>query len=164
MAIQKKIEALLKTVIAGLLAILCLLVGYQVLARYVPFIPPFLWTEEISRGGLIWLVMLGTGLGFFQDSHFRMSAMLEKLTALNLKRALLLVYVLVAASGVLMALSGYEFVERGLSRVSFATGLPVAWVYLSMIVAGVLITAGATFNFLDLLRRRDSEDIVQKLR
>ena len=70
---QKSISVLHKTVAvfqAILLGILLCLVVYQVGARWIPFVPRVLWTEEISRFLLVWVIFLGGAIGVRERSHF----------------------------------------------------------------------------------------------
>ncbi len=55
---------------AGLLGILLALVVYQICARWVPFIPRALWTEEMSRFLLVWVIFLGAAIGVRERTHF----------------------------------------------------------------------------------------------
>lgn len=55
---------------AVLLGVLLCMVCYQVGARWVPFLPRALWTEEISRFLLVWVIFLGGAIGVRERSHF----------------------------------------------------------------------------------------------
>lgn len=55
---------------AVLLGILLCLVVYQVGSRWIPFVPRALWTEEISRFLLVWVIFLGGAIGVRERSHF----------------------------------------------------------------------------------------------
>ncbi len=55
---------------AILLGILLSLVIYQVAARWIPFVPRALWTEEISRFLLVWVIFLGGAIGVRERTHF----------------------------------------------------------------------------------------------
>jgi TRAP-type transport system small permease protein len=77
---QKSISVLHQTVAvlqAILLGLLLCLVVYQVGSRWLPFVPRALWTEEISRFLLVWVIFLGGAIGVRERSHF----VLEILTA-----------------------------------------------------------------------------------
>jgi len=130
---------MLEWTLAGLLSALSLLVFYQVLARYIPAIPSLLWTEEIARGLLLWLVLLGTGVGVVEQSHFQLSVLLRK-AGPWLHR---LVGFLILVSGVYLTVSAFALSQKGVGRVSLVTGLPAVWVYLALLCGGVLIVGGA---------------------
>lgn len=70
---EKTIDVLHKGVAgiqATLLGLLLALVVYQICARWVSFIPRALWTEEISRFLLVWVIFLGAAIGVRERSHF----------------------------------------------------------------------------------------------
>lgn len=134
------------TLCALLILVLGVLVFYQAASRYVPALPSLLWTEEISRGLLVWLVMLGAGWATFEGTHFRL-AVLEK----RLGRW----FDWIGAAGMLIGggyllYSAIPFASRGLNRVSQVSGLPAAWVYSALLVGAVLIVLGALARMADL--------------
>ncbi len=57
-------------IITVLLAALVLIVSLQVMGRFIPFLPYMLWTEEISRFLLIWLIFIGASVGVKETTHF----------------------------------------------------------------------------------------------
>ena len=70
---EKTLNTLHKGVVAvqaGLLGVLLALVVYQICARWIPFIPRALWTEEISRFLLVWVIFLGGAIGVRERTHF----------------------------------------------------------------------------------------------
>ena len=71
--LEKALDALHKSVVAlqaGLLGVLLAMVVYQICARWVSFIPRALWTEEMSRFLLIWVIFLGAAIGVRERTHF----------------------------------------------------------------------------------------------
>ncbi len=78
--IEKTIEALHKGLVAlqaALLGLLLLIVIYQICARWITFIPPALWTEEIARFFLVWVIFLGAAIGVRERSHFVLEVLSE---------------------------------------------------------------------------------------
>ena len=137
--------------LATLLAALSALVLYQVLSRYVPSVPPLLWTEEIARGLLIWLVMVGAGLGVADGTHFRMSVLGTKMQSVIAP----LVGYLIIIAGSYLTYSALTLSERGIGRTSLVTGLPAVWVYSAIVAGGALTVLGAIAA---LLSNRTSPD------
>jgi|JFJP01.1.fsa_nt_gi TRAP-type transport system small permease protein len=71
--LEKAVSAIHKALAvfqAVLLGALLFLVVYQVGARWIPFVPRALWTEEISRFLLVWVIFLGGAIGVRERSHF----------------------------------------------------------------------------------------------
>lgn len=136
--IDRHLKRSIGAVCALLLLMLGLLVFYQASARYVPILPSALWTEEVARGLLIWLVMIGAGWAAFENTHFRLG-ILE--TALGRLYDVIGCAATIVGGGYLFY-SGLPFSARGLARVSQVSGLPAAWVYSAIIVGGLLILLG----------------------
>ena len=54
-----------------LIAILIVPVTMQIVSRYTDFIPNYIWTEEMARFCLIWMIMLGATIGGARWHAFR---------------------------------------------------------------------------------------------
>lgn len=128
------------------------MVFYQAISRYVDLLPPILWTEEVSRGLLIWLVMIGAGWAAFENTHFRLS-IFENLLGRTFHMIGCLATV---ASGSYITYSGLLFAERGMSRISQVSGLPAVWVYSAILIAGVFVLCGGIYQTWRLIIRSTS--------
>ena len=53
----------------------------QILARYVDFIPRYIWTEEVARFCFIWIIMLGAMIAVRDDTHFDVDVLPQPRTA-----------------------------------------------------------------------------------
>jgi TRAP-type C4-dicarboxylate transport system permease small subunit len=51
-------------------AVLIVPVTMQVIARFTPLLPAYIWTEELARFLFIWMVMLGAMIGVREGTHF----------------------------------------------------------------------------------------------
>lgn len=139
---------------ALLLLALGLLVFYQAAARYVTILPSMLWTEEIARGLLIWLVMLGAGWGAWENTHFRLG-----IFEARLGRAYPVIGCLATLlGGAYLVWSAIPFLARGMKRVSQVSGLPASWVYSAALIGGVLILVGGLAQAWRLRRIPARED------
>lgn len=59
------------------LLIVCTFVGVP--ARYIPFIRPFTWLEEVQSACLIWIVFGAAGAAFRTGSHVAIEMIVERL-------------------------------------------------------------------------------------
>ena len=59
----------------GVISLITACVATQVFVRYVLQRPLFLWSEEVARFLLIWMVFLGIGVGVKNDAHFAMDVL-----------------------------------------------------------------------------------------
>jgi TRAP-type transport system small permease protein len=62
---------------AVLLGLLLGMVVYQIGARWIPFLPRALWTEEIARFLLVWVIFLGGAIGVHERTHFVLEILSE---------------------------------------------------------------------------------------
>ena len=61
---------LLEIMLAACVGILVIPVTLQVISRYTPFIPSYIWTEEMARFLFVWTIMIGAMVGFREAQHF----------------------------------------------------------------------------------------------
>src|SRR2546429_3165398 len=61
---------LLEFLLAICLGILVIPVTLQIISRYTPFIPSYIWTEEMARFLFIWTIMIGAMVGVREAQHF----------------------------------------------------------------------------------------------
>jgi TRAP-type transport system small permease protein len=148
-AIADKIYQAGLWVIGALLAALTAVVSYQVLGRYASFVPRALWTEEVSRLCLEWMVFLGAALAVRRSEHFVIDLIPERVQRRFTRPIQLVVLAAVVGAGFVILLGGVGFAETGLSRTSTTSGIQMVWAYAAMPVAG----AGIIFFALELAVR-----------
>src|ERR1043166_2844059 len=61
---------LLEILLAACVGILVIPVTLQIISRYTPFIPSYIWTEEMARFLFIWTIMIGAMVGIREGTHF----------------------------------------------------------------------------------------------
>jgi TRAP-type transport system small permease protein len=129
---------LIKIALVCCTAVLLAVVTYQVVSRFSTILPIWRATEEISRGLFIWLVALGASLAVRNGEHF--SVRLEALSRPRLGPTLFLIRsAAIIAIAAIFIVYGWEFLLSGFRRHSLITGLPAAWAYASLFVAGCLM-------------------------
>ena len=135
------LDAILKNALIILMVGLVFAVSWQVVSRYL-FASPSSWTEEVARFLLIWVGVLGAAYAFRTGVHLGLDILPKKLSgtaaqALKLFTLLLVagfaVAVLIIGGGNLVALT-WE-----LKQYSAVLGLPIAYVYSVIPIAGILI-------------------------
>ncbi len=127
---------LLRWLMVASVAILMVPITMQVISRYTALIPPYIWTEELSRFVFIWMVMLGAMIAVRDGTHFdvdvwpklkpRPNAMLRIATNL-----LVLVFALVYVYW------GIEFVQFGWNQSSELAELPMTYIFIAWPLAGI---------------------------
>lgn len=136
-AVADRLYRVLITAVTILLGALTVVVSYQVISRYVPFIPRALWTEEVSRLCLAWLVFLGAALAIRRYEHFIIEVIPKKI-AVRIERPLqLLILVITALGALVLLIGGLHFAQTGMTRVSTTSGIRLVWAYASMPASGL---------------------------
>lgn len=74
------VDSLVRILLIAMMACVVLCVLLQVIGRYIPFIKPFSWTEEIARWLLVWLTFLGGSHVAKSSSYTRVDYFVEKLS------------------------------------------------------------------------------------
>jgi TRAP-type C4-dicarboxylate transport system permease small subunit len=127
---------LLSWLLAASVAILIFPVSLQIFSRYTPFVPTYIWTEEMARFLFIWMVMLGAMVGIRDGSHFDVDVWPElKPRANALLRIVSNVFVLLFA--LVFIWYGFKFVQFGWSQTSELADLPMAFIFVAWPIAGL---------------------------
>src|SRR5229473_1995847 len=61
---------LLEFMLAACVGILVIPVTLQIISRYTPLIPSYIWTEEMARFLFVWTIMIGAMVGVREAQHF----------------------------------------------------------------------------------------------
>ncbi|MDR3077806.1 MAG: TRAP transporter small permease subunit [Planctomycetota bacterium] len=127
-------------------------VGLQVAGRYVPFIPPYLWTLEVTNFALIWAIFIGSILGIRYEKHFVVDIFEmggKKINPkLNFYLRILNNATALAITGVFIRYGWEYFVKWGMIQTSDITGVNLGWLYASVPFAGVSWLLFIAENFL----------------
>lgn len=134
------IDRVLRVAITVLITLLIVPVTLQILARYVPFIPRYIWTEEAARFCFVWIIMLGAMIAVRDGSHFDVDILPAPKTRAGRGWARLLVHAIMAALALCFVWYGKEFAEQGLLQSSEIADLPMITIFIAWPLAGVVWT------------------------
>lgn len=142
---------LLEILLAACVGILVVPVTLQVISRYTPFIPSYIWTEEMARFLFIWTIMIGAMVGIREAQHFEVDVWP------TLSRRAEAAVRIVARLGVLaMALvfvwAGLEFTRFAWNRTSELADLPLWMIHVAWPAAGVTWIVFAGEQIIDELK------------
>ena len=154
----KVLLKLLRFALITILAVLVIFVSIQVVYRQLGMTGSFGWTEEASRGLFVWMVMLGAALGVAENTHFAIGALAKKLPGRLKLAKQIMKYSAIGILALIFVYEGWQFVVRGMARVSLVTGLPLAWTFASIFVAGVLMCLFLAGNLLRSTDRPEQPD------
>lgn len=147
----------LRVLLALSLGILVVPVTMQVISRFVPFIPHYIWTEEMARFLLVWMIMLGSIVGVREAGHF----VVDLWPRLTPRRAAALD---LAANGAILVLAfafliwGWEYTEFAWYRISELAEMPLWLIHIAWPIAGaswVLFAAERTIDAARALAGRE---------
>ena len=148
---------LLTVLLAACVAILIVPVSLQMISRFTDLIPPYIWTEELSRFLLIWMIMIGAMIGVREGTHFDVDVWPELSARANaLLRIVSHLFVLVFA--LVYVIWGVEFVRFGWNQTSELADLPMTWIFIAWPLTGLtwLVFLGEGFRTdLKLLMYKD---------
>jgi TRAP-type transport system small permease protein len=114
----------------GLLTVFLVIpVGMQVLARHGEIVPNYLWTEEISRFALIWLVMIGSAVAVRENTNFDIDLLPTPATPLGTLIARMIVRVCVLVFGLVFLWGSVEYTQFGLRMTSDMSDINMGYVY-----------------------------------
>jgi TRAP-type transport system small permease protein len=138
-ALGDRVYHALLWVVGTLLGVLTVVVSYQVFGRYVPFVPRALWTEEIARLSLEWLVFLGAALALRRNEHFVIDLIPGRFDERFRKPIQLVILAFVAVGAVVLILGGLAFAETGAGRTSTTSGISLVWAFSAIPVSGLIM-------------------------
>lgn len=128
---------------AVLMALMAILITYQVFARYILHYAPY-WTEEISCNFMMWVSLLGGACGTWTESHMDVAMLVElfpKAVQLWLR---VLVDALIGFFAYFLLIDGIQLVSQ--TMIGTLSSLPIAigYTYLVVPISGGLMLLFAT--------------------
>jgi TRAP-type C4-dicarboxylate transport system permease small subunit len=128
---------LLRVVLTILMGVLILPVTLQILARFVDFIPRYIWTEEVARFCFVWIIMIGAMIAVRDGTHFDLDVLPHSRNPAAEAAMRLLVRIAMLAVAIIFTVYGWQFVRFGWNQTSEIAELPMIWIFASFPLAGV---------------------------
>jgi len=126
---------LLNMLLVVTVAILVVPVAIQILSRHTPWVPTWIWTEEMARFLFVWMIMIGSMVGIRDGAHFDVDLWPELAPRAN--AALRVVADLfVLAMALVFIWYGIRFVQFGWDQTSELAELPMVWIFIAWPLAG----------------------------
>jgi len=138
--VNDTIYRILQLAITALMGLLILPIILQIVSRFSPLIPHYIWTEEIARFCFIWVIMIGAMIGVRDSSHFH----LDLLSPPRDERRRAIARIWVHSAMLLVALTfvwfGYRFALFGWAQASELTGMNMLTIHIAWPIAGIVFT------------------------
>ncbi len=141
----------------SLLLLFTVVVSYQVLARYVGFVPRALWTEEVARYAFIWMLFVGSAIAVRTLSHFTID-LLPNLSPRANKIVNVIVALLMLAVALLILFGGVRFSQIGMNRVSTSSGIRLGYVYMALPVSGAAMVVFLLERLVNVVQGKELEN------
>ena len=154
---------------AGIIKMLCILcflaltvsLLLMILSRNIPFINfDVMWTDEIGRYLLVYLVFLGSGLAMIEEKHIRVDFLLNKFSPRVRLTVELFNHLVTVAFCALMMGGGYILVKNtGTQAVATLRKyfmMPMAWWNSAIMVSGIIMLVAVCVHAYKLFMRKDS--------
>lgn len=135
----RKFSALYHRFLCFLLALSILIlifpVTLQVFARFLPFLPHWIWTEEMARLLFVWTIMIGATVAVRESKHFEVDVW--PVLAPRPNAALrLIARAGIGIIAVVFLWMGIEFTEFAWYRISELAELPLWLIHIAWPIAG----------------------------
>jgi len=142
---------LLEVMLALCVGILVIPVTLQIISRYTPLIPSYIWTEEMARFLFVWTIMIGAMVGIRESQHFEVDVWPD-LSRRSEAMVRILARIGVLAMAVVFVWAGIEFTRFAWNRTSELADLPLWLIHVAWPVAGVTWIVFAGEQILDEMR------------
>jgi len=109
------------------------------------FNDPFIWTDELARFLMAWLAVFGWILACRKRIHVRIRYFQDKLPKGGHRVAEIIIQSALFVLGALVAWYSVALTERNLDIEATTLSMSIAWLYIPMILAG-LVTAGQALS------------------
>jgi TRAP-type C4-dicarboxylate transport system permease small subunit len=159
MKIWNGIWRFIDVIMAVLLCCMIALVFANVVLRY-GFSSGLRPSVELSRLGLVWLVMLGAAVVLRCNEHLAISEFSQALFPRAVPLLRRLAYVVILISVLMLFWGAFRQMNANWNNISQLTGLPSALLYLAGVVSSVLMTVIAVVRIVnpDALMPQDASD------
>jgi C4-dicarboxylate transporter DctQ subunit len=119
-------------------AFIVTIVTTEVILRYV-FKHSLIFTEELARYLMVWIVFLGSALAVRDEAHIRINILVKRLNPTLGKAARLLAHGLVLIFLVIIAVEGFRILPGQLRQMCITINVSLFYFYLAIPVGAILM-------------------------
>ena len=130
----------------GCLGIMCVLVIWQVFARYILKNAGSV-TSALSQYLFVWLIMFGSAYVYGSKEHLTIDILKDRFgPRMTMIVDIITNVVLFAFVLIICVIGGYNYTVKGLASVDASLQIPMAIIYVSLPVSGVITLVYAVYN------------------
>jgi TRAP-type transport system small permease protein len=148
-ALNSMIYRGLQKTITVLIAVMIVPVTLQIFSRFFEFIPRYIWTEEVARFCLMWLIMLGATIAVRDGTHFEVDVLPQPRTARGKAVAGIVVHASMLLVALIFVAFGWRFAMFGYEQSSEMTGINMLSIHIAWPLAGICWTLFLIEKILD---------------
>jgi C4-dicarboxylate transporter DctQ subunit len=148
------VEAVTVAAIAAYTAIVLL----QVIFRYV-LNESLFWSEELVRYGLVWSVLLGSAVVAHDRAHVKIDLVGPMLGPRGMAATNLVARAATVAFCMILAVTGWQFVDRTIFQSSASLGVPM-WLFYGAVPVGAALETWFTLFAPPAAERDDGEPLI----
>ena len=140
-----------------LIALLIVPVTLQIAARFTDWIPNYIWTEEMSRFCLIWIIMIGASIAVRDGTHFDVDVLPPPKTPAGEAIGRMVVHTAILLVALIFLAFGWRFTQFGYDQSSELTGLNMSLIHVAWPFAGftwLVFLAEKFYDDIQLLKAR----------
>jgi len=155
-AVADRMNRWIFNLIAVIFGLISLLTIFQVFARYI-LKNPLVWSEELSRYLMIWIVFLGTAIALRKGLLISVEV-IQQLVPKMVKKVLEVITVLVNLVLLFILIKyGFGIMTNLVGQTTGAMDIPVAWTYAAIPVGAILAFLNSIVVLIEIFTEKGEE-------
>lgn len=150
--LRKRLDKVLEFICCTLLALMTILVTWQVVSRYVLNNPSTV-TEELVLFSFVWMGLLGGAYLFGKNEHMAMTFLFDKLSEKNqIKVSIFFELVIMAFAVFILVFGGWNMSKLSMGQLSSSLQIPMGYIYLALPLSGITTMIYNALNISDIIK------------
>ena len=150
--LRKRLDKVLEFICCTLLALMTILVTWQVVSRYVLNNPSTV-TEELVLFSFVWMGLLGGAYLFGKNEHLAMTFLFDKLSEKNqIKVRIFFELVIMAFAVFILVFGGWNMSKLSMGQLSSSLQIPMGYIYLALPLSGITTMIYNALNISDIIK------------
>ena len=150
--LRKRLDKVLEFICCTLLALMTILVTWQVVSRYVLNNPSTV-TEELVLFSFVWMGLLGGAYLFGKNEHMAMTFLFDKLSEKNqIKVRIFFELVIMAFAVFILVFGGWNMSKLSMGQLSSSLQIPMGYIYLALPLSGTTTMIYNALNISDIIK------------
>ena len=159
--LRKRLDKVLEFICCTLLALMTILVTWQVVSRYVLNNPSTV-TEELVLFSFVWMGLLGGAYLFGKNEHMAMTFLFDKLSEKNqIKVRIFFELVIMAFAVFILVFGGWNMSKLSMGQLSSSLQIPMGYIYLALPLSGITTMIYNALNISDIIKELSGDKYKQ---